>query len=201
MAVTALVMAGGKANRMKSSTEKALLEVCGKTMLQRVTHALRQSKSVTRVVVAVTASTPLTARKARDLSLEVLETPGHGYESDMQYAIKKLDLGEVLVVSADIPLITFEIVDQAIRQFKSSGKPALAVMSPLKLYDQLGLHPQYIFEVNGIRMVPVGINLVDGRKMDRGDLDQEILVSESEAIALNVNTPRELELARLRCDE
>jgi len=119
----------------------------------------------------------------------------------MQYAIKKLDLGEVLVVSADIPLITFEIVDQAIRQFKSSGKPALAVMSPLKLYDQLGLHPQYIFEVNGIRMVPVGINLVDGRKMDRGELDQEILVSESEAIALNVNTPRELELARLRCDE
>jgi len=201
MAVTALVMAGGKATRMNSSAEKALLEVCGKTMLQRVTDALRQAKLVTRVVVAVTDKTPLTARKAMDLNLEVLETPGNGYESDMQYAIKKLDLGEVLVVSADIPLITVGIIDQAIRQFRLSGKPALAVMSPVGVYDQLGLHPQYIFEVNGNRMVPVGINLIDGTKVDRGELDQEILVSESDKIALNVNTPRELELARLRCEE
>jgi adenosylcobinamide-phosphate guanylyltransferase len=74
-------------------------------------------------------------------------------------------------------------------------------MSPVGVYDQLGLHPQYIFEVNGNRMVPVGINLIDGTKVDRGELDQEILVSESDKIALNVNTPRELELARLRCEE
>ena len=201
MALTALVMAGGKATRMKSSTEKALLEVCGKTMLERVTDTLKQSRLVTRIVVAVTDTTLLTARMARELSLEVLETPGQGYESDMQYSIKKLDLGEVLVVSADIPLITVEIVEQAIRQFRSSGKPSLAVMAPVRVYENLGLDPQFIFEVNGSRMVPVGINLLDGTMIDRGELDQEILILESESIALNVNTSRELELARLRCED
>lgn len=201
MALTALVMAGGKATRMKSSTEKALLEVCGKTMLELVTETLRKSRLVTRIVVVVTDTTPLTMRKARELRLGVLETQGQGYEADMRYAIKKLNLGEVLVISADIPLLTVEIVEQAIRRFESCGKPALAVMAPSRVYDRLGLVPQFAFEVDGNRMVPVGINLLDGTMVDRGELDQEVLVSESEAIALNVNTPRELELARLRCEQ
>jgi len=181
---------------MNSSTEKPLLKVRGRTMLERVVHVLERSKLVSRIVVAVTEQSPETAVAARRLGLEIIQTPGDSYESDMRWAIRKLGLGDVLLISADLPLVTVSIVDQAIDRFKSSGKPALSVMAPIELYERLGLDPQFVSEIAGRRMVPIGINLLDGQMIDRGELEQEVLVSEEGSSLLNVNTPRELELAR-----
>lgn len=196
MAVTALVMAGGRASRMNSSTEKPLLKVHGKTMLERIVQVLEQSRLVDRIVVAVTEQSPKTALAARHLGLEIIETAGEGYESDMRCAIRKLELDDVLVISADLPLVTVSIIDQAIDRFKSSGKPALSVMTPIELIERQGLDAQYVFEIAGRRMVPIGINLIDGRMIEAGELEQEVLVSEDDSTLLNVNTPRELQLAR-----
>lgn len=193
-------MAGGRGTRLKSPVEKPMLLVGGRTMLQRVTDTLKQSKLVSRLIVAVTDFTPETAREARELELEVLVTPGLGYEADMRYAINRLALGNTLVLSADIPLITVEIVENAIRKFESSGKPALSVMSPAEIYERLGVDPGYVFQIGGNKLVPVGINLIDGTKIDQGELDQEILVAESDSICFNVNTLRELELVQSRCE-
>lgn len=198
MGITALVMAGGKAMRMNAKTEKPLLEVGGKPMIEHVVQALKQSKIVDRMIVAVSTSTPQTARKARALNIEVLETPGEGYISDMKYAIKKLGLHDVLTVSADLPFITSEIVDQAVEKYRSQGKPSLAIMTPLDVYERLGLKPEYVFEVDERSLVPIGVNIIDGTRIDERELEQAILVTESEELALNVNTPNELEAARGR---
>jgi adenosylcobinamide-phosphate guanylyltransferase len=196
MAVTALVMAGGKASRMNSSTEKPLLKVRGGTMLERVVQVLQQSRLVDRIVVAVTERSPRTALAARRLGLEIIQTPGDGYESDMRWAIRKLELDDVLLISVDLPSVTVKIIDEAIDRFRSSGKPALSVMTPIELYERHGLAAQYVLEIAGRRMVPIGINLIDGRKIEGGELEQEVLVSEDDSTFLNVNTPRELQLAR-----
>lgn len=196
MGLTALVMAGGKATRMNVATEKPLLEVGGKPMIEHVLGALTQSKTVDRIIVAVSESTPQTARKARELNTQVLETPGEDYISDMKYAIRKLDLCIVLTVSADLPFITAEIVDQAVEKYRSCSKPSLAVMTPIDVYERFGSQPEYIFQVDGRSVVPIGINIIDGRRINEPELEQAILVTESEELALNVNTPRELETAR-----
>ena len=198
MGITALVMAGGKATRMNSGTEKPLLEVGGKPMIQHVVDALRQSKTVDRIIVAVSASTPETARMARRLKIEVLQTPGDGYISDMKYVIKRLGLHDVLIVSADLPLITSEIVHQAVERYASQGKPSLAVMTPIDVYGRLCPTPDYVFEVDGERLVPIGVNIIDGTRIDEPELEQAVLVTESEELAVNVNTPSELEAARKR---
>ena len=52
--MTALVMAGGKGTRMNVATEKPLLEVGGKSMIEHVVVALKRSKVVDRIIVAVT---------------------------------------------------------------------------------------------------------------------------------------------------
>jgi adenosylcobinamide-phosphate guanylyltransferase len=200
MAVTALVMAGGKGSRMKSFVEKPLLIVCGKTILERVIQALRNSMSVNRIIVTVTPRTPATALMAKQLNVETLETPGNDYVSDMRYAVKQLGLRNVLVVSADIPFITSEIINQAVSRFELCGKPALSVMIPLGVYAKLGIQPHLIMNVRGNRVAPAGINIIDGAKIDLPKLDEEILLSESEEIALNVNTPLELQVARRRCE-
>jgi adenosylcobinamide-phosphate guanylyltransferase len=194
--MTALVMAGGRASRMGGGVEKALLEVSGKSLLQRVVEILRQSSSVTRIVVASSPNTPATTIEAKRLGVESIITPGNGFEEDMRLAISQLSLGEVLVVSSDLPFITVGVIEEAVHKYRSSGKPALAVMARAELYERLGLKPGYVFEVHGQNLVPVGINIIDGRCIDEGELDQVELIISSEDVALNVNTPNDLEAAR-----
>jgi len=198
--VTALVMAGGRASRMGAKVEKPLLEVSDKSMLQLVIEALKQT-SVNRIVVASTPNTPATSNEARGMGVEVLITPGAGFEEDMRFAIRQLSLGDVLVVSADLPFITADIVEQVVQEYYSSGKPALAVMAKPELYEAIGSKPQYLFKVDGQDFVPVGINMVDGRHIDQGELDQTIFVIDSRDIILNVNTVTELNLARKRASD
>lgn len=191
-------MAGGKATRMNAATEKPLLEVGGKSMIEHVVDALKRSKTVDRIIVTVSDDTPRTACKASELNTIVLETPGIDYICDVKYAVKKLGLRAVLTVSADLPFITSEIVDRAVEKYMSSGKPSLAVMSPVETYERLGSKPEHIFEVDGRNLVPVGINIIDGSRIDEPELEETILVTDSEELALNVNTPSELEVARER---
>jgi adenosylcobinamide-phosphate guanylyltransferase len=196
MGLTALVMAGGEATRMGVEAEKPLLEVGGTSMIQLVIEALRASKNVDRVIVAVSPKSTRVAEKARELGAEVVETPGSGYEQDMKTAIKRLELGDVLVVSADLPFLTAKLVDSAFERYKSSGKPALSVMCPPSVLEKMNLQPPYLFEVEGKKLVPIGVNILDGTRIDEPVLEEATLVTESPQLALNVNKPEELEVAR-----
>ena len=189
-------MAGGKATRMKSNVEKPLLKIGDKNMLERVLSALDYSKLIDQVVVAVSANTPYTALAAVKSGRRIVETPGVGYGPDMQYAIKKLNLGETLIVSADLPFLTGDIVDRAIDAFRSSGKPALSVMAPIITYEGMGLKPEYVFEINSRKLVPIGLNLIDGTRIDEPELDQAVLELDSKDLTLNVNAPSDYALAR-----
>ncbi|MFQ6080535.1 MAG: NTP transferase domain-containing protein [Candidatus Bathyarchaeia archaeon] len=196
MGVTALVMAGGKGTRMKLKEEKSLLSVGGRPMIEHVLNALKNAKKVDEIVVAVSKHTPNTARMAKSFSVKVLETPGRDYISDTQYAIKKLNLDTVLTISADLPLVTSQVVDEVIEHYKRCGKPALAVMVPAETRKRLGLKADYVFEEKGKRLVPAGINVIDGKKIDETELEEETLVIDMEEMAVNVNTPEDLEVAR-----
>jgi adenosylcobinamide-phosphate guanylyltransferase len=176
--------------------EKPLLKIGDKTMLERVLNALSQSKLVDHVVVAVSANTPQTASMAQKLDVQVLRTPGADYVSDMRYAITKLHLGETLVLSADLPFLAGDIVDRAIEAFRASGKPSLSVMAPASLYKEMGSKPQHVFQIHGRELVPIGLNLVDGKRINELELDQTILEVESKKLLLNVNTPSDYELAK-----
>ena len=180
---------------MGAKVEKPLLEVSGKSMLQLVIELLKQT-SVDRIVVASSTNTPATTIEARRMGVEVLVTPGDGFEEDMRFAIRRLSLEDVLVVSADLPFITADIVERAVQKYRSSGKPALAVMAKPEVYEEIGSKPQYLFKVDGQDFVPVGINMVDGKRIDEGELDQTIFEIDSGDVVLNVNTLMELDLAR-----
>jgi adenosylcobinamide-phosphate guanylyltransferase len=196
MGVTALVMAGGKATRMASQFEKPLVEVSGKPMLLLVVEALKKSKNIDRIVVAVSPNTPKTALAAREIGVEVMETRGLGYEEDMKFAIKQRKLRDVMVVSADLPVLTPVLVDRAIESYKREMKPALSVMAPAEIVERQGAKPSFVFQVRGRRMVPIGINLIDGTRIDEPELEETVLIAEPDDSILNVNTIEELKVAR-----
>jgi adenosylcobinamide-phosphate guanylyltransferase len=195
MALTAFIMAGGRAARMKMQTEKPLLKIGPRTMLEYVIDALQDSSEIDRIIVAVSNRTPMTAQKAVELDLEVMMTPGEGFIEDMQYAIKQSHASEALVVCADLPFLTSTLVDAAIQEFRRNHKPSLAVVVSLEAADKLGITPTNVIDM-GRKLIPVGLNIIDGQRIEEPELDQSLFIVECDALALNVNTQQELRLAR-----
>lgn len=194
--ITALIMAGGKGTRMKSKEEKPLVQVCGRPVIQYVLAALKDSKKIGRIIVATTTSTPNTTILMKRYGVEVIETPGKDYVSDMGWVVQKLKLGVFLAIAADLPLVKAETIDSIVERYEKCGKPALTVAVPLKTKTKLGMCIEYSFEEQGQTVVPVGINVVDGSKR-YGDewLDQDIYLVNSQELAVNINTIEELQLA------
>jgi adenosylcobinamide-phosphate guanylyltransferase len=193
--VTAVVMAGGKGSRLAFSEEKPLLSVDGKPVVACVLDALLGAKRVDSVVVAVSCRTPKTAAFVRGFPVRVVETPGGGYIPDMQFVIKELGLGAVLAIVSDLPLITHEVIDDVVERYELCGKPALTVAVPIETKTKLGAGVDYAFEAEGRTLVPTGINLIDGKLIDGGWMEQEVYVLEKDEVAVNVNTAEELRLA------
>ncbi|TRO41373.1 GTP--adenosylcobinamide-phosphate guanylyltransferase [Candidatus Bathyarchaeota archaeon] len=195
MGITALVMAGGKGSRMALSEEKPLLQVGGKHVIEHVLNALKNSKNVDCVVVAVSDYTPKTAKLLSKLQFSVIKTPGKEYVSDMGYAVKALKLQTVLAIGADFPLITAEVIDDILGYYKRCGKPALSVAVSIETKVKLGLSGKYGFELNGKYLIPAGINVIDGRRINEEELDEEIYLLDRKEVAVNINTVQELQIA------
>jgi adenosylcobinamide-phosphate guanylyltransferase len=195
MGVTALVMAGGKGTRMALSEEKPLLKVGGKTVIEHVLAALENAEKVDSIVVAVSDYTPKTARFMAKFPVKVIKTPGKEYVSDMGYAVKRLKLQIVLAVAADLPLITGETIDDIVERYEQCGKPALTVVVSMETKEKLGLGGEYAFEVRNKLVVPAGINVIDGRRIDEKELDEKICTLDLKEVAVNINTIQELRIA------
>ena len=195
MGVTALVMAGGKGTRMALSEEKPLICIGGKPIIEYIITALRAAKKVDSIVVAVSDYTPKTAALMLRFPVSVIKTPGKEYVSDMQYAVKSLGLNVVLAIGADLPLITGEVIDAIVKCYERCGKPALSVVVPFETKERLGFSGEYAFTFEGTRVVPAGINLIDGRRIDDGELEQAICLLDLKEVAVNINTVHELKIA------
>jgi uncharacterized protein (TIGR00454 family) len=196
MGVVGLVMAGGKGSRLGLSEEKPLIKIANVPVINYVLKALKEAESIDNVVVAVSYNTPKTAKNLSTLPVSIVKTPGKEYVYDMAYAIRKLDLKTVLVIGSDLPLITAEIIDLIAREFNICGKSALTVVVPLKTRKKLGLSGTYAFTLGGKQVVPAGINMIDGNKIDNDELDEEILLLDRREVALNINTMADYKVAR-----
>jgi len=130
------------------------------------------------------------------LGVEVIETPGKDYVSDMGYVVQTLKLGVFLAIAADLPLVKGEMIDAVVERYESCGKPALTVAVPLETKAKLGMCIEYSFKLDDKDVVPVGINVIDGSKR-YGDewLDQDICLLNHQELAVNINTVPELHLA------
>ena len=196
MGITALIMAGGKGTRMTLHEEKPLLEIGGKPMIEHVLNALKNAWKMDEVIVAVSRHTPKTALLMKRFRVTILETPGKGYVSDVRYAIRRLKLQIVLTISADLPLVTSDVINKIIEKYAHCSKPTLTVVVPIETKQRLGLGGEYVLEAGDKRSVPAGINVIDGRRIDEGELEEEILVVDEEEVAVNVNTLRGLRIAQ-----
>jgi len=190
--VDALVMAGGKGSRLMMG-EKPLVKLFGKSLIDYVVGALLDS-SAERIFVAVTENVPMTGVWARGRELEVVDTSGKGFVADMVEAVEKASVIQpILIIMADLPLITPDLIDEIMEIYTDRPEPALSTHTPLNLHSRLGRRPDSLFNYRGQLIVPSGINILDGANI-REEQEDYHLIKERIELAVNVNVAEDLKL-------
>jgi adenosylcobinamide-phosphate guanylyltransferase len=189
-------MAGGKGTRFGGDTEKPMAKFMGKPLIRRVIEATKKSERIAETYVAVTAYSPKTAQEAAKASVKVIETNGQGYHADVQQAIQEANLtGPVLIISADLPLLNGEFLDEIIEEYKESGKAALTVMIPEEAFREYGLSAVSLYEHEGKMYAVSGINIIDGQRILE-EQEQEVIVSKRPEAVFTANSLKDLESAK-----
>lgn len=196
--VTALVMAGGKSKRLRIKKEKPLLKLLRKPMIDYVIDALSKAKNVNKIIVAVSSNTLNTKRYLESKGIEVVKTPAKGFVEDAKYAIKKKNLGITIIVSADLPLITSELIDCIVEKYFESKKNALVCLTKIEdLKKVIGETKYEFFEYPRLKgFTPIGINMINGAIIEHKSIEEDIFVINDTKKLINVNTIKELDVAR-----
>ena len=196
MEIVALIMAGGKGTRFGGDTEKPMAQFMGKPLIRRVIEATKESKRIAETYVAVTSYSPKTAQEAAEATVKIVETDGQGYHADLQQAIQDANLKcPVLIVSADLPLLNGEFLDEIISRYEESGKPALTVLIPEEAFREYDVSAVSPYEHEGKMYAVSGINIIDGQRILE-EQEQEVIVSSRPEAIFTVNSSKDLESAK-----
>ncbi|NJE06576.1 GTP--adenosylcobinamide-phosphate guanylyltransferase [Thermococcus sp. M36] len=173
MGYPVIIMAGGRSTRM--GREKPVLKIVGKPMLLWV---YEETEKAGDVIVAVSKNTPETKNLCLREGIDFVETPGKGYVEDVFFLLR--EFGPFISVSSDLPFIKAGDVLSIAKAF--DGRESLTGVLPVEKVPKdtnLLVYRGYVI---------VGLNAV-------GSSGEEFFELENQLLALNVNTPGELELA------
>jgi len=185
-------MAGGRGSRLKMG-EKPLVTLFGRPLIDYVALALEDS-CVDRIFVATTENVPHTREWATQRGLYVVETGGYGYVADMIEAVKKAEVKDpIMIIMADLPLVTSDLIDEIIEVYEGRPEPALSTHTPLDLHSRLCRRPDSLFNYQGRLIVPAGINVLDGCEIEKEQEDFHLILERIE-LAVNVNVAGDLML-------
>ena len=188
--VTALIMAGGKGTRMELEVEKPLVEINGRPMIQYVIDALKNTDKINNIIVATSRNTRRTETFLKEQGIDTIETPGDGYVHDLGFIISNFKLDDILLtVTADLPLISSDILDYVLEEYEKSKKPAMSVLVPLHVFEEYGIKPTMMFE----NLIPSGLNIL--RSINKTQ-DEKVLIIERIELALNINTCEDIKLLK-----
>lgn len=193
----ALINAGGKGTRMGAcGIEKPMQIIGGLPAIHHVVDAMRAAKHIHKIVVSVSHNTLETERYLKDIGIETIRTSGEDFMMDLHESFAVLRGDYVLTCPSDIPLLKSSVIDDVVTSFKPSME-SMVVMIEAPIVRELGITPSYSREIDGKEWVLSGISVMDRKATLRGDyLNEECLFTKWRELAVNVNTPGELDRAR-----
>lgn len=202
----AAIMCGGRGSRMESEEEKPMAALAGRSFVERVLAALEESSRFSRIVAAASPATPRTKTFLQSRGVEVIDTPGGGYSSDLSFLLARLapkqHQRQVLVVPADLPLLTAKVVDEAAEllsheKHAAASAAAASIVMEKSFVEKLGISPSVIVDENychsGITLFSFGAGGMAAS--GESEVEERYVVSNKIELAVNVNTKKEKELA------
>ena len=205
----AALMCGGRGTRMNAAleTEKPMLKLKGRTMVEWVLHALVGFGRFEKIVAISSLNTPKTNMFLHNHYyswlglLNVVETAGISYSRDLSVVVNKFKPSRIFVVSADLPLLNSKIV-QTILAKCVPGFPCVSILLEKLFVEGFGVEPSIMIVRGKKQYCHSGITILDSSKVNRDHIVKEhyIIMNEKE-LAINVNTTRELEIAEAMLEE
>ncbi len=194
----ALINAGGKGTRMgRCGIEKPMQMVGDKTTIQRVIDAISASSHIDRVLVSVSDNTLDTERCLKDLGIETIRTSGESFMDDLHDAFRVLSGDYILTCPSDLPLLTTEVIDTFIEYFVPSVMQSAIAVVDEDTVRRTGITPSYTRESGGKGWVLSGLCIMNREGTLNGDYLEEYLFETNWVeLSVNMNTPKELDLAR-----
>lgn len=198
MMMEALVNAGGKGSRMgRCGIEKPMQMVGDKHTVERVVDALRASSHIDRILVSVSDNTPETERFLNDIGVETVRTSGESFMDDLHASFSLMGGDYILTCPSDLPLLTTEVVDTFIEYFVPDEMQSAIAVVDESTVRSIGITPSYTRESGGRQWVLSGLCIMNREGTLRGDYLEEYLFETNWVeLSVNMNTPKELDLAR-----
>ena len=197
MKIPTLIMAGGKGKRMGLPTEKPLLPLLGKPLIDWVAQAVSSAQKVSEFYVVTSENTPETEKHCKKMGWKTLRTDALGYHDDLKQAVRKAALfGPVLTIPADLPAVTGRFLDRVVGEFEVCGKDFLAVFVPIKTRVDLEFSVSSTDEYQGVWYAVSGVNIVNGQRIQGNEkIETSAIVTDEIEVLLNINTVKDLEIA------
>ena len=188
-------MCGGAGSRLKINGEKPMIVLGGKHYVERVLEALEKSGRFAKIIAGVSPKTPRTRELLSSRGIEIIDTPGEGFSQDLSLLLAKLVTERVLVVPADIPLLTPEAVSEVVDILTKERGHAISIVTERAFVEGIGVKPSVIVDGDHCHS---GVTLFDASiALGPGPVDEHYVTMNRLEIAVNVNTKEEKELAEL----
>lgn len=139
MSNTAIILAAGNGTRMKAEKSKLLLEICGKTVIERTVETFSKISDIDEIIVVI-----------RENDLDAFETVlskydisycfgGETRQQSVMNAIETIDDCDLLIIHDGArPLVTEEEISATIRKARETGAAAVGVTpkDTIKIVDE-----------------------------------------------------------------
>ena len=203
--IIAVIMAGGEGSRMKRDykTEKLLLKIKGKRLIEYVIEALNKCNCFDKIVICVSKNAIKTLKFLQNYSynldppLEIIEGYGNGYSTDLSFIIEHFFEYIIFMVSADLPLLSEIDILKILRKYDFNAT-CHSIIFEKKIVDEICIKPSVVFEYRKKNYCYSGITIFNlkRRKNNFSLIREKYLIMNLIGIAVNVNEKKDLHIAR-----
>jgi GTP:adenosylcobinamide-phosphate guanylyltransferase len=204
----ALIMCGGKGERIKDyCSDKTMLEFNERPLIEHIILSLNKSDRFDKIFAAASSNSKATINflKKHDYFrkglLEIIETTGIDYSTDLVSVLEKLKPALVFVVPADIPLITPDIIRKIISNWQGD-KPLISIVMDKEFVVKLGLFPTIILKLGDREYFHSGVSILDSSKVQSGKIVKEHYITlNDEKLAFNINAKKDYLLLKSKLNQ
>jgi adenosylcobinamide-phosphate guanylyltransferase len=203
--IIAVIMAGGEGSRMKRDykTEKPLIKIKGKRLIEYVIDALIKSTCFYKIVACVSQNTKKTMKFLEDHNynceqpIEIIKGNGNGYSSDVSFIIKNFFEHIIFMVSADLPLLSEKDIIKILSKCNFDAT-CYSILFEKKIVDEIYIKPSLVFEYRKRNYCYSGITIFNltKRHNDQTLISERYIIINRIGVAVNVNEKKDLLIAR-----
>ena len=206
--IYALIMCGGKGERIKDfCSDKSMLEFNNKPFIEHILSSLKDSEQFDKIIAAASSNSIATINflKKHDYYhkgfLEILETSGIDYSTDLIYSLEKLIPAIVFVMPSDVPLITSDLIRKIISRWKGN-KHSISIVMDKKFIVKLGVLPTLLIKLGNKEYFHSGITIFNSSKIKAGQIEKEHYIPlNDENLAFNINTKKDFFLLNSKLNQ